>query len=137
MFSGSNGPKEAQKPNQMGLGQGLAPCLDIRSARIAHTPKLGAVGALGWPADHPGRPTRPWAPPPQPAPWKHVIGPQRQFQLQELHSTGRRRVTPPYIYERGGRITTHLTLELHLFLFHLELVILHPRCIRQPRSVGE
>jgi len=56
MFSGSNGPKEAQRPKRMGLGQALAPCLDIRSSRTAHTLKLGAVGTMGWPA---GRP--PWS----------------------------------------------------------------------------
>jgi len=38
----------------MGLGQDLAPQLDMRTARTVHTPKLGVVGAMGWPADNLG-----------------------------------------------------------------------------------
>ena len=62
--SGSIGSKMAHAPKLTVLGQGLAPRIKTRQPRKAQPPKLGAVGTTGRPADHLGRLTSPWAPPP-------------------------------------------------------------------------
>ena len=88
-----------------------------------------SVGPTGWPADHPGRPTAQWAPPPLPSTWHPLIGLLTRFQeAWWLQDPG----LPP-INSRGGgenRVTPHTT---QLTSLPLELGGPHPRCFRQPR----
>jgi len=56
---GLNGAKEAQVPKQTSLEQAMTHGIRTRDTRTAQIPKLGAVGAGGPSADHPGRPTIP------------------------------------------------------------------------------
>ena len=53
--SGSNGPKEAQTPKLTCLGQDLALGTRTRRPMTSQPQQLGAVGATGWPVDHPCR----------------------------------------------------------------------------------
>ena len=58
------GPSVAKEPIQIHSRLAKTSVDQTRQPRTAHQRKLGAFGATGRPADQPGRPTGPWAPPP-------------------------------------------------------------------------
>ena len=67
-----------------------------------------SVGPVGWSADHPGRPTDPWAPPPSGSMWLSPIGLLCRFKEEYARFPAEERVAPPYIYDEGrGSILNH------------------------------
>ena len=95
--------------------------IDKWAQEVTHRPKGKVGGPTRRPADQPGRPSSPWAPPPSGSTWRSPIGCLCQFDEAWLQ------LTPwlPPINTKGGRgMNTHISpsqltlppLELEAFI---------------------